>query len=91
MRHHHPLTTGLILVLYLCMGYFAISEARAGTLNPCEYVNVMNTNMNQLDTGKDDNFERRKQENNQQLVLACQEYEIKLMQYEKNDLNRDNY
>lgn len=75
----------IILVLGWCARSFA------DTLNPCEYSNVYMTTQNQLDTAPDPNFERIKQQNNQKLIIACQEYYIKKLNTQTNDLNRDNY
>lgn len=79
---------GTIGVLVLVIG---LNKARADVINPCEYMNITANSMNQLDTGNDPNFERIKQQNNQAIVRACQEYEIKKLDEAKSDLNRDNY
>lgn len=81
----------LILSILILVLSGSISKVYADTLNPCEYMNINANTMNNLDTGADDNFERIKQQNNKQMVIACQEYEIKLLNEAKSDLNRDNY
>lgn len=73
-----------VFVIYLYISFYSIISM-AGTMNPCEYMNAQVDTINRLDTGNDDNFERMKQRNNQQMVLACQEYEIKRLQIQKID------
>ncbi len=65
--------------------------ARADNMNPCEYLNMTNNAEHQLDTGNDENFERIKQQRNREIIIACQDYQIKLLETKRNDLNRDNY
>jgi len=66
-------------------------QVRADMLNPCSYLNVSNDRGNQLDVGNDPNFERIKQQNNRQIVIACQQLQIKQLEQRRNDWNRDNY
>lgn len=68
-----------------------IPFAHANTINPCEYVNITANNAEHLNTGDDPNFIRIMQQNNRNMILACQEYQIKLYEQRKADLNRDNY
>lgn len=85
-------------LLILILGYSLVSASYGDVLveanqsvNPCEYINTVATNTNQLDTGDDENFERIKQQRNREMVLACQDYEIKRLREAKSDLDRDNY
>lgn len=78
----------LILILVLLLFSFKVC---AGTFNPCEYVNLNADRMYKLDTGDDDNFRRIVQQKNQDLVRACLDYETKLLDTRRSDLNRDNY
>lgn len=83
-----------ILLFFIAIGSIVIGFepiSYADIMNPCEYANMEANNLNQLDTGNDPNFERIKQQNNQELVRACQEYEIKALRNAKSDLDRDNY
>lgn len=87
----------LRLVIYIIISvgittYMNTSKASPwGSMNPCEYMNANANIANKLDTGDDPNFDRIKQMKNRELVIACQEYEIKALEQAKNDLNRDNY
>jgi len=60
-------------------------------MNPCEYMNQNANTIQRLDVGNDPNAREIVQQNNLEMVRACQEYEIKLLNNAKNDLNRDNY
>lgn len=53
----------------------------------CEYANTMMLNYSRLDTGNDPNFERIKQQNNRQIIIACQEELIKKIR----NSTRDSY
>lgn len=55
--------------------------------SPCDHLPTYN----QVDVGADPNFERIVQQNNRELIVACQQYQIKLYENAKNDINRDNY
>lgn len=66
-------------------------ETQASTLNPCEYMNINAEKMNQLDTGDDENFRRIVQQKNREMIIACQDYQIKQLQQRTADWNRDNY
>jgi len=70
---------------------FIVNPAKASIINPCEYMNMNSEKMNHMDVGHDENFERIKQQNNQELIRACQEYEIKLLNEAKSSLDRNNY
>lgn len=54
-------------------------------------MNLNADRMYKLDTGDDDNFRRIVQQKNQDLVRACLDYETKLLETRRSDLNRDNY
>lgn len=79
----------VIICIYTIIGI--VTLVHADTLNPCEYMNVNSERMNQLDTGVDENFERIKQQNNREMVMNCQEYEISRIRAARSDLGRDNY
>lgn len=75
----------LIFVILMLMLLLGLSfKVRADTINPCEYMNLNATAMNKLDTGNDENFERIKQQNNRDMIIACQQYEIKQLREKTN-------
>lgn len=80
-----------LLVVFLFALLIVVINSYASSLNPCEYMNLNTQAMNKLDTGDDPNFERIKQQNNQEMIRRCQELEIKALEEMRNDLNRDNY
>lgn len=73
----------LLILLFLLT--FCV-YVHAGTFNPCEYANLSGSSFEHLDTGHDSNFERQKQWNNQQLVLACQQYQLRLLENAKENV-----
>lgn len=81
----------VILILILSLGVVVAGQTKAGTMNPCEYMNYNAEQANKLDTGDDDNFRRIVQQKNQELVRACLDYQTKLLEQQRNDLNRDNF
>jgi len=81
----------ILLFIYGLILGFIFTNVHASTINPCEYINLTISNSDKLDVGNDENFERIKQQNNKDMIRACQEYQIKLLDTMKGDLNRDNY
>lgn len=73
-----PLVIGIVIA-FSPLSYGMNVNIQNGTTNPCEYMNVQATQMNKLDTGDDANFERIKQQNNRDLIRACQEYQIQVL------------
>lgn len=65
------------------------TQSFAGTLNPCEYMNVNAEKMSQLDTGNDASFRAQMQYRNREMVTACQDYQIKVLNNMKNNINKD--
>lgn len=66
---------GLLLTIFY-VGFLYSVQSYADSTNPCEFMNLNSDPYTQIDTGNDPNFERIKQQNNQQLVRECQEYQI---------------
>lgn len=81
----------LLCLLALSLSTCLSTYTYASGMNPCEYMNMNAQEANKLDVGNDPNFTRIQQQNNRDLIRACQEYEIKLLNEAKGDLNRDNY
>ncbi len=74
-----------ILILLLFVLAVTASSAHAN-MNPCEYMNMNANAEHKLDTGNDPNFTRIVQQNNQELIRACQEYEISRLRMERSDI-----
>lgn len=72
----------MLITLMFVLG----SNGHASTLNPCEYMNLYADQAAKLDTGNDPNFERIKQQNNQEMVRSCQEYEIARTRQDTNNI-----
>ena len=76
---------GFILFIVL-LAFLTSSRASADTYNPCEYMNRNANAEHKLDVGDDPNFTRISQQNNREIIRACQEYEIKVLRTARMDI-----
>jgi hypothetical protein len=69
-------------VIVITIAVFQPAHANA---NPCEYIDQRIRGMqSQMDTGDDPNFTRIVQQKNQDIIIACQDYEIARLREAKN-------
>lgn len=91
----NPADMALIVGVLISLGLgLYTSPTFADNLNPCEYMNMTANAAQRLDIGpREDsvNFRRQYEDNNREMILACQRYQIKMLEQQKADLNRDNY
>lgn len=60
-----------------------LGTAYADQMNPCEYMNLNAEAARKLDVGNDENYQRIVQQNNREIVRACQEYQISKLREQK--------